>query len=88
MRSRNREIEKLEEQNKLKNDIIIEIKKVQSEIRVAENLFENVFEADLVDAAIFDLAAKKSKYAGLLKLAKDKKIKKSTQETLVEALAK
>ena len=47
-----------------------------------------VSEPELVDVAIYDLEAKKSRYAYLIRLAKEKGIKKSLKESLIEAMAK
>ena len=43
---------------------------------------------ELVDVAIYNLEAKKSRYRYLIKIAKEKGIKKSLKESLIEAMAK
>ena len=41
-----------------------------------------------MDVAIYNLEAKKSRYRYLIKIAKEKGIKKSLKESLIEAMAK
>ena len=43
---------------------------------------------ELVDVAIYNLEAKKSRYRYLIKIAKENGIKKSLKESLIEAMAK
>ena len=43
---------------------------------------------ELIDVAIYELEAKKSKYQYLIKIAKEKGIKRSITETLIESMAK
>ena len=43
-------------------NIIKEIKAAQLEIKTAENFFEFVSDPELVDVAIYELEAKKSRY--------------------------
>lgn len=79
--------------NKRKNDIdaqniIKEIKAAQLEIKVAENFFDFVDDPELIDVAIYDLEAKKSRYSYLIKIAKERGIKNSLKDCLVEAMAK
>lgn len=80
--------------NKLKNSnlenekIIKEIKVAQNEIKVAENFFQNVSEMELIDVAIYELEAKKSKYQYLIRMAKEKGVKKSIKDSLIESMAK
>ena len=80
--------------NRLKNSniesekIIKEIKQAQNDIKNAENFFQNVTEIELIDVAIYELEAKKSKYQYLIKIAKEKGIKRSIKEYLIESMAK
>ena len=71
-----------------KEKIIKEIKKAQSDVITAEKFFQLVSEPELVDVAIYNLEAKKSRYRYLIKIAKEKGIKKSLKESLIEAIAK
>lgn len=68
--------------------IIKEIKVAQLEIKNAENFFQFVSDPELIDVAIYDLEAKKSKYSYLIKVAKEKGIKNSLESCLIESLAK
>ena len=70
-----------------KENIIKEIKKAQTDVAVAEKFFQFV-SPELVDVAIYNLEAKKSRYRYLIKIAKEKGIKKSLKESLIEAMAK
>ncbi len=71
-----------------KENIIKEIKKAQADVITAEKFFQLVSEPELVDVAIYNLEAKKSRYRYLIKIAKEKGIKKSLKESLIEAIAK
>ena len=71
-----------------KENIIKEIKKAQADVITAEKFFQLVSEPELVDVAIYNLEAKKSRYRYLIKIAKEKWIKKSLKESLIEAIAK
>ncbi|WP_305304855.1 DUF2508 family protein [Romboutsia ilealis] len=71
-----------------KENIIKEIKKAQVDVITAEKFFQLVSEPELVDVAIYNLEAKKSRYRYLIKIAKEKGIKKSLKESLIEAIAK
>ena len=71
-----------------KENIIKEIKKAQIDIVTAEKFFQFVNEPELVDVAIYNLEAKKSRYRYLIKVAKEKGIKKSLKESFIEAIAK
>lgn len=68
--------------------IIKEIKAAQLEIKNAENFFQYVSDPELVDVAIYDLESKKSKYSYLIKMAKEKGVKYSLKDCLIEAIAK
>lgn len=68
--------------------IIKEIKQAQNDIKNAENFFQNVTDIELIDVAIYELEAKKSKYQYLIKIAKEKGIKRSIKESLIESMAK
>ena len=83
-RSKLRKIDKEIEKNKL----IREIKRAQLDVSTAESFFEFVSDPELVDVAIYELEAKKSRYRYLIKLAKEKGIKKSLKESLIESIAK
>ena len=71
-----------------KEHIIKEIKKAKTDVETAEKFFQFVNEPELVDVAIYNLEAKKSRYRYLIKIAKEKGIKKSLKESLIEAIAK
>lgn len=71
-----------------KYKLIKEIERAQIDVATAEKFFEFVSDPELVDVAIYELEAKKSRYRYLIRLAKEKGIKKSLQESLIEALAK
>jgi len=47
-----------------------QVKKAHADWKAAENYFENVSDPDLIDYAIYDVAAAKRKYMYLLKQAK------------------
>ncbi|MBC5998395.1 DUF2508 family protein [Romboutsia ilealis] len=68
--------------------IINEIKQAQNDIKNAENFFQNVTDIELIDVAIYELEAKKSKYQYLIKIAKERGIKRSIKESLIESMAK
>ena len=68
--------------------IIKEIKQAQNDIKNAENFFQNVTDIELIDVAIYELEAKKSKYQYLIKIAKEKGITRSIKESLIESMAK
>ena len=53
-----------------KENIIKEIKKAQTDVAVAEKFFQFVSDPELVDVAIYNLEAKKSRYRYLIKIAK------------------
>ena len=68
--------------------IIKEIKAAQLENKNAENFFQYVSDPELVDVAIYDLESKKSKYSYLIRMAKEKGVKYSLKDCLIEAIAK
>ena len=68
--------------------IIKEIKAAQLEIKNAENFFQYVSDPELLDVAIYDLESKKSKYSYLIRMAKEKGVKYSLKDCLIEAIAK
>ena len=68
--------------------IIEDIKQARTDITVAESFFHFVKEPELIDVAIYELEAKKSRYRYLIKEAKEKGVKKSLQESLVDSIAK
>lgn len=67
--------------------IIKDIDRAYLDVTTAESFFQMVSDPDLVDVAIYDLEAKKSRYTYLLRLAKEKGVKKSIKETLIESMA-
>ncbi|WP_373601494.1 DUF2508 family protein [Paraclostridium bifermentans] len=68
--------------------LIKEIKKAQLEIKNAEKFFQYVSDPELVDVAIYDLEAKRSRYSYLIRIAKEKGVKHSLKDCLIEAMAK
>lgn len=74
--------------DKDKEKIIKEIRRAQMDVSTAENFFQVVTDPELIDVAIYELEAKKSKYQYLLKVAKEKGVKKSLKESLIDAMAK
>lgn len=76
------------EKDKDKEKIIKEIRRAQRDVSTAENFFQVVTDPELVDVAIYELEAKKSRYQYLLKVAKEKGVKKSLKESLIDAMAK
>ena len=79
---------KIEKEKRDKEKIIKEIKKAQLDVETAEHFFQYVSEPELVDVAIYELEAKKSRYRYLIRMAKEKGIKQSLQESLIDAMAK
>lgn len=71
-----------------RDNIIREIKAAQLEIKTAESFFQFVSDPELIDVAIYDLEAKKSRYSYLIRMAKEKGVKNSLKDCLVEAMAK
>lgn len=71
-----------------KNKLIREIERAKIDVVTAESFFQFVSDPELVDVAIYELEAKKSRYRYLIRLAKEKGIKKSLKESLIESLAK
>ncbi len=76
------------EKEKDKQKLIREIRRAQIDVETAEHFFQFVSDPELVDVAIYELEAKKSKYRYLLRMAKKKGIKKSLKESLIDAMAK
>lgn len=83
---RNKILEKKE--NIEREKIIKDIDRAYLDVLTAESFFQVVSEPELVDVAIYNLEAKKSRYAYLLRLAKEKGIKRSLKEPLIELMAK
>ncbi|CEH36078.1 DUF2508 family protein [Romboutsia lituseburensis] len=81
-------ISKIINKEKDKQKLIKEINRAKLDVETAEHFFQIVSDPELVDVAIYELEAKKSRYRYLIKVAKDKGIKKTLQESLIEALAK
>lgn len=81
-------IRKIINKEKDKQKLIKEINRAKLDVETAEHFFQIVSDPELVDVAIYELEAKKSRYRYLIKVAKDKGIKKTLQESLIEALAK
>ena len=71
-----------------KEHIIKEIKKAKNDVETAEKFFQFVNEPELVDVAIYNLETKKSKYRYLINIAKQKGIRTSLKESLIESIAK
>ena len=71
-----------------KDNIIKEIKRAQNDVVTAEKFFQFVNEPELVDVAIYNLETKKSKYRYLINVAKQKGIRTSLKESLIESIAK
>lgn len=83
----------MSKRNKLNKDkdkekIIKEIKRAQLDVETAEHFFQVVTDPELIDVAIYELEAKKSKYQYLIRIAKEKGVKKSLKESLIDAMAK
>jgi hypothetical protein len=76
------------DKNKENEKIINEIKKAQIDVSSAESFFQVVTEPELIDVAIYELEAKKSRYQYLLKEAKEMGVKKSLKELLIDSVAK
>ena len=76
------------EKEKDKQKLIREIRRAQIDVETAEHFFQFVSDPELVDVALYELEAKKSKYRYLLRMAKEKGIKKSLKESLIDAMAK
>lgn len=74
--------------DKEKQKLISEIRRAQIDVETAEHFFQFVSDHELVDIAIYELEAKKSKYRYLLRMAKEKGIKRSLKESLIDAMAK
>ena len=74
--------------DKEKQKLISEINRAQLDVKTAEYFFQFVSDPKLVDVAIYELEAKKSRYRYLINVAKEKGIKKTLQESLIEAMAK
>ncbi|MDK2565092.1 DUF2508 family protein [Romboutsia sedimentorum] len=79
---------KILNRDKEKQKLIKEINRAQLDVKTAQLFFEYVSDPELVDVAIYELEAKKSRYRYLIKVAKEKGIKRSLQESLIEAMAK
>ena len=71
-----------------KENIIKEIKRAQNDVVPAEKFFQFVNDPELVDVAIYNLEMKKSKYRYLINVAKQKGIRTSLKESLIESIAK
>ena len=71
-----------------KENIIKEIKRAQNDVVPAEKFFQFVNDPELVDVAIYNLEMKKSKYRYLIKLAKQRGIRTSLKDSLIESIAK
>ena len=67
-----------------KENIIKEIKKAQTDVAVAEKFFQFVSDPELVDVAIYNLEAKKSRYRYLIKIAKEKGIEQLELEVVAD----
>ncbi|HSQ89816.1 DUF2508 family protein [Romboutsia sp.] len=81
-------VNRISNKDKEKQKLLNEIKRAKLDVKTAEYFFQFVSDPELVDVAIYELEAKKSRYRYLIKVAKEKGIKKSLQESLIEAMAK
>lgn len=54
-------------------DIILEIKKINSELEKAYDIFQNQTDDDLLEASIYNILSLKSRHSYLIKLAKENK---------------
>jgi hypothetical protein len=73
---------------KEKQDMAIEIKRAYSDVKIAEIFFQNVIEPELIDVAIFELEARKSRYSYLLKQAKRRGVSYDCSEDFIKVIAK
>ena len=73
---------------KEKQDMVVEIKRAYSDIKSAEIFFQNVIDPELIDVAIFELEARKSRYSYLLKQAKQKGVSYNCSEDFIKVIAK
>jgi hypothetical protein len=71
-----------------KQDMVVEIKRAYSDVKSAEIFFQNVIEPELIDVAIFELEARKSRYSYLLKQAKQNGVSYNCYEDLIKVIAK
>ncbi|HSQ33450.1 MAG TPA: DUF2508 family protein [Peptostreptococcaceae bacterium] len=78
----------LRRNTKEKQDMAIEIKRAYSDVKIAEIFFQNVIEPELIDVAIFELEARKSRYSYLLKQAKQKGVSYDCSEDFIKVIAK
>ena len=53
-----------------------------------KTFFNMLVDPELVNVAIYDLESKKSKYSYLIRMAKEKGVKYSLKDCLIEAIAK
>lgn len=65
------------------DNLIKEIKRAELDVSTAEKFFAFVSDPELVDIAIYDLEAKKTKYSYLIRLAKEKGIRSCWSKSLV-----
>ena len=78
----------LKGRNKEKQDLVKEIKKAYLDVKSAEIFFQNVIEPELIDVAIYELEARKSRYSYLLKQAKQKGATYNCSEDFIKVVAK
>ncbi|MFI3211010.1 MAG: DUF2508 family protein [Peptostreptococcaceae bacterium] len=78
----------ISKENIEKEKILKDLERAFLDVTTAESFFQVVNDPELVDMAIFDLEAKKSRYTYLLKMAKEKRVKKTIEEALIESMVK
>lgn len=71
-----------------KQSFINEIKRAELDVKTAESFFQVVTDPELVDVAIYELEAKKSRYTYLIKKAKEKGVRAYNVGCLKEAKMK
>lgn len=79
---------KIMDKDRENQNLINAIEKARLEINTAEKFFQYVSDPELVDVAIYELEARKSRYRYLIKVAKEKGIKNDSPQLLVGAVAK
>lgn len=76
---------RVEKRYKVKKDdekLLNEIRRARLDVTTAENFFDFVKDPELIDVAIYDLEAKKSRYAYLIRMAKEQGVKSTWAESL------
>lgn len=78
----------ISKENIEKEKILKDLERAFLDVTTAESFFQVVNDPELVDMAIFDLEAKKSRYSYLLRMAKEKRVKKTIEDALIESMVK